>query len=735
MKTQTLAALAALSAAAAAAALPAAASAQTGRQTGDETGSMSERPTAEQTTLTPPDAEQRPHEFTHHGITVEDPYAWLRDASYPTVDDQDVLAYLKAENAYFEAVMAPHQGLIDTLFAELKARVKEDDASVPQKDGDYEYWWAFDEGSQYRKWYRRPVGGGKTVTILDEPALAANAEYFRLGGLEVSPDGKLLAYAVDDDGSERFTLRVKNLETGEVLDDTIENWRYGLVWAADSNSFLYTDADENWRSKVVLHHVLGTPQSADKEIYREADEEFGVGIGRSQSRDFAILSTGTNTTSEVRLLPTSDFSAEPVLISAREEGREYDVDVRGDQLFIRVNDTHPNFRVVTAPVAAPSEWTELIPGSDANYLRGLTSFENVIAVEERVEGLDQVRLIDPASGSARYVAFPEASYTAGLGNNPEYRADTLRLSYQSMVTPDTVFDYDLADGSLQTLKVAEIPSGYDPDDYATERLSITARDGTEVPVSIVYKKGFPKDGSRPLHLYAYGAYGYAVPPGFAASRLSLLDRGYAFAIAHIRGGDDLGYQWYLDGKLKKRTNTFNDFVDVGRGLVQAGYTSEGRIAASGGSAGGELMGAVVNQAPDLFGAVAAHVPFVDVLNTMLDASLPLTPGEWQEWGNPIDSQADFELLRSYSPYDQVGAHAYPPLLVTAGLNDPRVTYWEPAKWVAKLRDVKTDDNVLLLKTNMGAGHGGKSGRFDSLYEKAEEIAFFLTQNGNPADGE
>ncbi|MHB9880993.1 S9 family peptidase [Pacificimonas sp. ICDLI1SI03] len=679
-------------------------------------------------TPTPPVADQRPHSFTAHGITVEDPYFWLKDPRYPSVEDADVLAYLKAENEYFEAVMAPHQPLVDELFAELKARVKEDDSSVPQRDGDYEYWWAFEEGGQYRKWYRRPADGGDAAIILDEPALAEDKEYFRLGGLDISPDGRLMAYATDTNGSERYTLRVRDLVTGEDLPEIIENWRYGLVWATDSASFLYTDADENWRSKTVWHHRLGDAQSTDRIVYREEDEEFGVGLGRSQSRAFAILSTGTNTTSEIRLLPTTDLMAEPALVSARQAGREYDLDERGGTLFIRVNDTHTNFRIVTAPVAAPGNWTELIAGSDAHYLRSVTSFENLLVIEERIDGLSQIRLRDYDQGQERHIAFPEASYDAGLGNNPEYHVDRLRLSYDSMITPATVYDYDIADGTLDALKTQEIPSGYDASQYRTERLMAPARDGTLVPVSVVYRHDFPRDGSRPLHLYAYGAYGYAVPPGFAASRLSLLDRGYAFAIAHIRGGDDLGYQWYLDGKLNERTNSFNDFVDVGRFLAKEGYSSAGRIVASGGSAGGELMGAVINQAPELFGAVAAHVPFVDVLNTMLDADLPLTPGEWQEWGNPIEDAEAFRLIQSYSPYDQVRAQDYPPLLVTAGLNDPRVTYWEPAKWVAKLREVKTDDNILLLKTNMGAGHGGKSGRFESLREKAEEIAFFLTFN-------
>jgi oligopeptidase B len=386
-----------------------------------------------------------------------------------------------------------------------------------------------------------------------------------------------------------------------------------------------------------------------------------------------------------------------------------------------------NFRVATAKVASPGTWTELIAGSDRHYLLGITSFENLLAIEERIEGLSQIRLRDYDSGAERYIAFPEASYVAGLAGNPEYQVDRLRLSYQSMVTPSTVYDYHLADGQLETLKVREIPSGYDKTKYATERLMATARDGTLVPVSVVYRKDFRKDGSGRLHIYAYGAYGHAVPPGFSANRLSLLDRGFACAIAHIRGGDDLGYQWYLDGKLDKRTNTFNDFVDVTRFMIAQGFASAGRVTAAGGSAGGELMGAIVNQAPELYGAVAAHVPFVDVLNTMLDDTLPLTPGEWSEWGNPITDKKAFDLIRSYSPYDNVSAQNYPAMLVTAGLHDPRVTYWEPAKWVAKLRATKTDSNVLLLKTNMGAGHGGKSGRYTALEEDAEEYAFFLTQ--------
>ncbi len=675
----------------------------------------------------PPIARRVPHAYTHHGITVEDPYAWLRDPGYPDVKDADILGYLNEENAWFEAAMKPHRGLVDTIVAEMKGRIKDDDSSVPQKDGDYVYWYAFDAGAEYPKWYRRKFVDGSDDVIIDEPALAAGHDYFRLGGHAVSPDGKLLAYAVDTNGSERYVLKVRELATGIDLPDVIENWRYGLIWAADSRSFLYTDADENWRSKAVWHHRLGDPQSADREIYREHDPKFTVSLGRTQSRRFATFSTGDHSTNEIRLIPLADLSAEPILVAPRLTDRRYDLDEREGTLYIRTNDTHLNFRVVTAAVSAPGEWTEIIPGSDRHYILGITTFENLMVIEERIDGLSQIRLRDYADGAERYITFPEASFDASLGGNREYRVDRLRLNYQSMVTPNTVYDYHLADGRLETLKVREIPSGYDASQYVTERLVAPARDGVMVPVSVVYRRDFVKDGKGLLHVYGYGAYGHAIPPGFSTNRLSLLDRGFACAIAHIRGGDDLGYQWYLDGKLDKRTNSFNDFVDVTRYLIDHGFAAPGRVSAAGGSAGGELMGAIVNQAPELYGAIGAHVPFVDVLNTMLDETLPLTPGEWTEWGNPITDKTAFEYILSYSPYDNVTAQGYPAMLVTAGLNDPRVTYWEPAKWVARLRATKTDRNTLLLKTNMGAGHGGKSGRYTALEEAAEEYAFFVTQ--------
>ena len=681
-------------------------------------------------TITPPVAEKRAHSFTHHGITVEDPYHWLKDQSYPKVDDEDVLDYLKAENKYFEAKMAPQKPLVEELFAEMKGRIKVNDSSVPQKDGDWLYWSEFEEGGQYRKHYRKPAAGGDPKLILDENILAKDKDYFRLGALSISPDGRLMAYAYDDNGSERFEAHVRDLWAGKDLTDIIPGTLSSIVWASDSKGFVYGLANENWRTDNARFHKIGDDLANDVEIYKEENDGYRVGVGLTAQEDWIVIGTGDNVTSEVYLVPADNPLAKPMLVKAEKAGVQYSIDVRDGEIWVHTNDTHVNFRVAKAKLETPGEWETVIAGSDTHYLTGLSLFKGFYVVEGRIDGLDQVELRDYANAAkVERIKFPEASYDAGLSNNPEYDVEKLRLSYESMVTPDTVFDYDVASKALETLKVQEIPSGYDASQYETERLIITARDGAKVPVSVLYKKGFKKDGSQPLHLYAYGAYGYAVPPGFSTSRFSLVDRGFAYAIAHIRGGDDLGYQWYLDGKLKKRTNTFNDFVDVGKGLIAQGYTSTGKLTASGGSAGGELMGAVTNQAPEIFGAIVAHVPFVDVLNTMLDESLPLTPGEWPEWGNPITSKEDFEFIRSYSPYDQVEAKAYPPMLYTGGLNDPRVTYWEPAKMVAKLRDMKTDDNLLLMKINMGAGHGGKSGRWNRVYETAEEYAFILWQMG------
>jgi oligopeptidase B len=677
----------------------------------------------------PPRAEKRPHSYERHGYRIEDPYHWLKDQDYPKIDDADVLAYLEAENAYFEAAMKPHAALVETLFQEMKGRQKEDESSVPVKNGAWLYRWAFKPGAQYRTWYRKPVRGGAEQVILDEPAEAEGKEYFRLGAMEVSPDGKLAAILVDDNGSERFKLRIRDLATGKDLETVTEVGIGSPVWTADGKGIVFTEVNENWRSYRARLHRLGRPAAEAKTLYEETqDKGFSVGVGQSQDRSLIFISTGDNATSEVRFVPAADPEAPLTLISPRKTDRQYSVDAAHGKLWILANDEHVNFRVAEASPARPGAWKTVIPGSDRTYLRGITAFRDHLAITKRVDGLDQL-VLRSYDGKEERIPFQEASYTASFGSNPEFAPGAYRVGYSSMVTPQTVYDYHPRDDRLETLKVQEVPSGYDPSRYATERLTITARDGAKVPVSIVYPKGFPKDGTGKLFLYAYGAYGYAVPPSFSTVRMSLLDRGYAYAIAHIRGGDDLGYQWFLDGKLTKRTNTFNDFVDAAKGMVQAGFTRAGNIAIQGGSAGGELMGVVVNTNPELWGAVVADVPFVDVLNTMQDESLPLTPGEWPEWGNPITDKAAFELIRSYSPYDQVKRQAYPPMLITGGLNDPRVTYWEPAKWAAKLREHKTDDNALLLKINMGAGHGGKSGRWDSLREDAEAYAFVLTQMG------
>jgi oligopeptidase B len=676
----------------------------------------------------PPVAVRRPHVNEAHGVKWDDPWHWLRDPKYPEVDDPEVLDYLKAENAYFETTMKAHQGLIDELFEEMKGRIKEDDASVPIKDGDWLYWSAFKQGTQYRDWYRKPAAGGDAVMIYSENAEAEGRDYFRLGAFAISPDGKLLATLADDDGSERFKLVVRDLATGEDLETVTRVGIGNPVWTRDSNGLLFTEVNDQWRSYRARYHRVGNDPADAVTVYEEKDDiAFSVGVARSTDDSLIFISTGNNSSNEIRFIPADQPDAPLKLIRPRSPDVQYEADAAHGKLWLLTNDNHVNFRIATADPDRPDEWSELVAGSDRTYLRGLTSHRDHLLIQARVDGLDQLLLRDYASGAEERVPFAEASYSASFTGNPDYAPDSYRLAYSSMVTPATVYDYHPTEKRLEVRKVQEIPSGYDADRYVTERVTVTARDGAKVPVSVLRRKDFPKDGSGKLFVYGYGAYGYAVPPSFSTSRLSLVDRGFAFAIAHIRGGDDLGYQWFLDGKLAKRTNSFNDFVDVTRGLIAEGYASEGRVAAQGGSAGGELMGAAVNQAGELFGAVVADVPFVDVLNTMLDDTLPLTPGEWTEWGNPIADKAAFDLIKSYSPYDNIEAKPYPAMLITGGLTDPRVTYWEPAKWAARLRATKTDDNLLLLKINMGAGHGGKSGRWNSLYELAEAYAFVLTQ--------
>lgn len=694
---------------------------------------MAETKTASPTA--PPVAERIEHSTVVHGITLRDPYHWLKDPAYPEVSDERILAYLTAENAFFDARMAPYQGLVDTLFAEIRGRQPEHDVSVPYREHGWFYRWRYEHGAQYRIWERAPEADPEAwQVILDEPALAEGSEYFALGGFSVSPDGRYLAWSADRDGGERYRLSITDLESGIELDEPITETVGAPLWAADSRHFFYLKLNDSWRPYQARLHRLGTPLAGDRTVYEEMDDAFFVHLEDTQSEAWIQIGTGDHVTSEVRLVPAADPTAEPRLVAERRAGHEYDLDHREGRFYIRSNDSHRNFRLAVAPEATPEQahWQTLIEGSDEHYLTGHFCLKDHVIVAERVAGLDRIRIIsrpDAPTREEHHIRFPETACSVGFGTNPEYAQTVLRLGYESMVTPHTVYDYDLETRTLTVRKVQEIPSGYDAPAYVSERLEVTARDGARVPVSLVRRRDLTPGPDTPCHLYGYGAYGIAIEPGFSSSRLSLLDRGFVYAIAHIRGGDDLGYRWYEDGKLDKRTNTFNDFVDVSRHLIDSGRTSAGRLTISGGSAGGELMGAAVNQAGGLYGAVVAHVPFLDVLNTMLDAELPLTAIEWPEWGNPIEDPAAFALIRSYSPYDQLTPGAYPPMLLTAGLNDPRVGYWEPAKYVAKLRTLKTDDNWLLLKTNLGAGHGGQSGRFDALREVAEEFAFLLVSLG------
>lgn len=670
----------------------------------------------------PPIAARHPHQTTIHGETLDDPYAWLRDPAYPEVRDPEILAYLHAENAYFDGWRQRNAQLIGQLTAELRARLVEDDASVPFRDGAYLYWWAYAPGTQYRDWYRRPIGGGEAVLILSENALAAGHAYFRLGAFAVSPDARLLAYSTDCAGTERFTLRVRDLDSGADIATIATDSLGEAVWDSAARTLVWAQASAEWRPTKIWRSDVAT--NARHLVYEEPEAGFWVQPQATQDRRHILLISSTQTSSEIRVLDAAAVEQPPVVVRRRQPDLRYSLDMRGDQLFILANDTHVNFRIATATLANPGAWQTLIAGSNDIYLTGLTAFASFLAIEDRVQGLEGVRLRF-ADGREQRLQFPEQSYSVALGTNAEADAPQLRLRYSSMVTPDTIFDHDVASGALTARKVMQIPSGYDAAHYRTERLYAPARDGARIPVSIVYRADYRRDGSMPLHVYGYGAYGIAIAPAFSRSRLSLIDRGFACAIAHVRGGDDLGYQWYLDGKLAQRHHAFDDFVDVTRFLHAQGFGRPGQTAATGGSAGGWLMGAAMLQAPELWGAIVAHVPFVDIVNTMLDDSLPLTAGEWPEWGNPKTDATAFRRLRALSPYEQTRPGRYPPMLITGGLSDPRVTYWEPAKWAARIRHANRSDSLILLKINMGAGHAGQSGRFQALDETAEEHAFII----------
>lgn len=674
-----------------------------------------------------PVATRRDHFLEAHGERWNDPYHWLRDRAYPTVSDPEVLAYLEAENAYLNAMLGPFAALRAELLEELKARLVPDEADVPWRLGGYTYQSRYDHGAQYPRHLRTPVAGGDEQLLLDEGALAELHEFLDVRSFSPSPSGRLLAYSADFDGSERYQIHLRDADTGRALPDVVPDTSGVIVWGSDDKTVLYARLDAELRPSRIFRHVLGTPVADDELLYEERDPSFWTSLGETLDRRYAVIKTATKVTSELHLLDLSASHATPRCIVARRTGHECDVVHHEGKLFLRTNDQGADFRVVSADVTDPSaeRWTEVLPHVPGRYAMRLMAFERHLVVLEREAGLPQVRVLEFDTGEQHRIEFPDAAYTVSPKDNAEYRSSTLRVTYQSLVTPPTVLDYDMKTRTRAVRKVQSIPTGYDASAYVSERIMAPARDGLDVPVSIVRHKSTPLCAETPLVLYAYGAYGITVDPSFSTHRLSLLDRGFVYAIAHPRGGSDLGRQWYDDGKLDKKQNTFDDTIAVGRHLIAEGYTGRGQITVVGGSAGGMLVGAVINQAPELFRAAVAQVPFVDCLATMLDATLPLTPPEYTEWGNPSESIDAFRTIRAYSPYDNVRPQRYPHLLVTAGIADPRVTYWEPAKWVAKLRHEKRDENLLLLHTNMNAGHRGASGRYDALEELALQYTFML----------
>ncbi|MBN9512901.1 MAG: S9 family peptidase [Alphaproteobacteria bacterium] len=690
----------------------------------------------------PPIAPRRPSPRTLHGITVEDDYAWLKDEKWqevlrdPSLLAPDIRTYLEAENQYTESLLAPTQDLQKVLVAEMRGRIKEDDSGVPTPDGPFAYLWKFREGGQHEQIGRTARNGGEMQTILDGDALAKASDYFKFGGTRHSPDHRLVAWSADLRGSEFFTLRVRQWDTGEDLPDTLEQTGGRIVWGRDSSFFYYVQVDDNHRPLKVFRHRLGTPQTDDVLVYEEKDVGWFTHIEESPSGRFCVIAGGDHDTTEQHLIDLSTPDATPRLIAPREKGVRYSVADRGEELFILTNEGGAiDFRIATAPLAMPgrANWQELIPHRAGVYILGMELFAGHLVRLERSNALPSIVIRELDRGGEHVIAFDEAAYSLDMAGGFEFDTTTLRFVYSSMTTPAEVYDYDMASRERTLRKRQQIPSGHDPADYATTRILARSHDGAEVPVSILHRRDFKKDGSAPLLLYGYGSYGMAMPASFSANRLSLVDRGFVYAIAHIRGGSDKGWSWYLDGKREKKTNTFDDFAAAGRALIAGGYTSAKRIVGHGGSAGGMLMGAVANRAGELFAGIVAEVPFVDVLNTMLDDKLPLTPPEWPEWGNPITDEAAFRYILSYSPYDNVAARDYPAILAMAGLTDPRVTYWEPAKWIARLRATMTGGGPVLLRTNMGAGHGGSSGRFNRLDEVAIAYAFALRTVGLALD--
>ncbi|MFC3209085.1 S9 family peptidase [Aquamicrobium soli] len=688
--------------------------------------------------IPPPQAARHSVSDTRHGITRSDDYAWLRADNWqdvfrdPSLLAPEIRRHLDAENAYQTALMSDTAALRKALFAEMKGRIKEDDSSVPMKDGPFAYGSSFRLGGEQPRYFRTPRDGGEETILLDGDAEASGAAYFRLGGIDHSPDHQRLLWAFDDKGSEFYTLRVRDLATGQDSKVEVKDTGGGGVWNAGSDGFFYTRLDSNHRPSKVFYHSLAETAGSDRLVFEETDPGFFVNVSGTRNNDWILISISDHETSEYRILSTANLGGEPKLVAARETGLQYDIEEGGDVFFILTNaDGAKDFKIMTAPAADPvrANWKELVPHEPGRLILSVLGFKDFVVRLERKDGLPRIVVRDRASGEEHSISFDEEAYSLGLSGSYEYDTETIRFSYSSMTTPAQLYDYDMRTRERTLLKTQEVPSGHDPDLYVTRRLMAPAGDGETVPVSLLYRKDTPLDGAAPCLLYGYGSYGITIPASFNTNCLSLVDRGFVYAIAHVRGGKDKGYAWYEDGKREHKQNTFTDFIAAARHLVAENFTAHDRIVAQGGSAGGMLMGAIANMAPHAFGAIIAEVPFVDVLTTMLDDTLPLTPPEWPEWGNPIASEADYRTIAAYSPYDNVAALDYPPILAQAGLTDPRVTYWEPAKWVAKLRERKTGDNPVLLKINMDAGHAGASGRFSRLEEVAFTYAFALKVTG------
>nr|WP_319382656.1 S9 family peptidase [uncultured Roseibium sp.] len=686
----------------------------------------------------PPRAEARPQTHEIHGITRQDNYGWLRADNWqevmrdPSVLDADIRAYLEAENAYQEAVMEPTAGLQKTLFGEMRGRIKEDDSSVPSPDGPYAYGMKFETGGQQPIFFRTPREGGAETVLIHGDSEAEGKAYFRIGGASQSPDHKLLAWAYDDKGSEYYSLQLRETETGKDLDYSIADTAGGGVFSSDSTFVFYIRLDDNHRPSKLFRHKVGTDPSQDVLVHEETDAGFFMGVGKTQSGETIIIDIHDHETSEVWMIPADQPEMPPVLIAPRDTGVEYSIDDHGDTLYILTNlGDAEDFKIVTAPKATPGRefWTDLVPHKPGCLILSHCVYKTFMTRLEREDGLPRIVIRRLADNVEHSVEFDEEAYSLGLGGGYEFDTTAIRFTYSSMTTPSQTFDYDIETRDRVLKKEQEVPSGHDAADYVTRRLMAPASDGETVPVSILYHKDTELDGSAPLLLYGYGSYGITIPASFNTNALSLVDRGFVYAVAHVRGGKDKGFRWYKNGRRETKKNTFTDFIAAADHLVAEKFTSYARIVAQGGSAGGMLMGAISNLAPEKFGGIIAEVPFVDVLATMLDDTLPLTPPEWPEWGNPITDRNAYDYIASYSPYDNVEAKDYPAILAVAGLTDPRVTYWEPAKWVARLRAEKTGDSVLMLKTNMEAGHGGASGRFDRLKEVALVQAFALMVAG------